>query len=174
MIMTFGPEDVHRKPKEPWLVYQSRMLDLLGPEEKRAALRRRAKWRAIYKTWVSRMRACDSNWNPPAHSDTWRKWRQRKRFTPEANAVRKEWEKAHDLELLVVRPKPVRREVKPARRMIKPKRKRRMVRAKPIASEAHYATWLGTMRAKHGADWAPPTCCNTWRKWRNRRSELVG
>lgn len=161
--MTFGPEDVHRKPGEAWPAYQSRMLDLLGPEEKRAALRRRAKWKAMYRIWVDRVGP------PPAHSDTWRKWRQRKRFTPEANAVIK----AH----LEPATKPTRRVVKPKRKR-KPVRrvvKRRSVRAKPRAiEEAQFTTWLGTMRAKHGEGWVPAECCNTWRKWRNRRRELVG
>jgi hypothetical protein len=158
--MTFGPEDVNRKPGEAWSAYQSRMLDLLGPKEKRAALRRRAKWKAMYRIWVDWMGT------PPEHSDTWRKWRQRKRFTPEANVVIKEWNKAHA--------KPAQRMVQPKPKPARPKR-RRMVRAKPRAiEEAQYATWLGTMRAKHGEDWAPSACCDTWRKWRNRRREMVG
>lgn len=172
--MTFQPEDVTRQPGEAWAKYQGRMLDLLGPGEKRAALRRRAKWKAMYRIWVDRVTQSDSDWVPPAHSDTWRKWRQLKRFTPEANAVIKEWNKAN-LEPAVkparrvVRPKPKRR----VRRVVRPKRKR-VVRAKPRAiEEAQYATWLGTMRAKHGASWVPPTCSDTWRKWRNRRREIM-
>ncbi len=170
--MTFGPEDVNRKPGEAWPAYQSRMLDLLEPEEKRAALRRRAKWKAMYRIWVDRMTQSNPDWVQPAHSDTWRKWRQQKRFTPEANAVIREWNKAH----LEPAPKPKRRVVKrkPARRVAKPKR-RRVVRAKPRAiEETQFAAWLGTMRAKHGESWTPPACCDTWRKWRNRRRELVG